>query len=234
MPNGKTDVNNNGGFSTDFIGENWDYPEADYATREIIKKAHEHYQKGLLYYIGHSERIPKKIRNEMLEYGYCKDEFTDNGGWPFQLYVREARRMLGEYVMTEHNWRGDSVAYDGVAIASYGMDSHNTQRVVINGMVKNEGDIQVWKREDEQRAYPVSYRSITPKREECTNLLVPVCLSATHIAYGSIRMEPVFLMLGEAVGAAACLAIDNDDHVQEVDYDKLVEAIDYKMPVYDK
>lgn len=169
----------------------------------------------------------------MLEYGYCKDEFTDNGGWPFQLYVREARRMLGEYVMTEHNWRGDSVVDDGVAIASYGMDSHNTQRIVINGMVKNEGDIQVWKGEDEKRAYPVSFRSIVPKKEECTNLLVPVCLSATHIAYGSIRMEPVFMMMGEAAGAAASLAIENDNPVQNVDYDRLVEAIDYKMPVYE-
>jgi hypothetical protein len=137
--------------------------------------------------------------------------------------------MLGEYVMTEHNWRGDSVAYDGVAIASYGMDSHNTQRIVINGMVKNEGDIQVWKKEDEQRAYPVSYRSITPKREECTNLLVPVCLSATHIAYGSIRMEPVFMMLGEAAAAAASLKIDADIPVQKIDVKKLQETVHFSM-----
>ncbi len=227
MPNGKTDVNNYGGFSTDFIGENWEYPEADYATREKITKAHEDYQKGLFYYIGHSERIPEKIRNEMLEYGYCKDEFTDNGGWPFQLYVREARRMIGEYVMTEHNWRRDTIVNDGIAIASYGMDSHNTQRIVINGMVKNEGDVQVWKGEDEIRAYPVSYRSIVPKREECTNLLVPVCMSASHIAYGSIRMEPVFMMMGEAAGAAAGMAIDSKIPVQKVDYNKLTDIIDY-------
>jgi len=229
MPNGKTDVNNYGGFSTDFIGENWDYPEADYATREKITKAHEDYQKGLFYFIGHSPRIPKKIRDQMLEYGYCNDEFTDNAGWPFQLYVREARRMIGEYVMTEHNWNRDTVVDDGVAIASYGMDSHNTQRIIVNGMVKNEGDVQAWRGEDEIRAYPVSYRSITPKREECTNLLVPVCLSATHIAYGSIRMEPVFMMLGEAAGAAASLAIDNEESVQEVDYEELKELIDFKM-----
>jgi hypothetical protein len=231
MPNGKTDVNNYGGFSTDFIGENWEYPEADYATREKLTKAHEDYQKGLFYFIGHSPRIPEKIRNEMLEYGYCKDEFTDNGGWPFQLYVREARRMIGEYVMTEHNWSRDTVVDDGVAIASYGMDSHNTQRIIVDGMVKNEGDVQAWRGEDEIRAYPVSYRSITPKREECINLLVPVCLSATHIAYGSIRMEPVFMMLGEAAGAAASLAIDAGSKVQEVNYDELKKAIDYSLTV---
>ncbi len=227
MPNGKTDVNNNGGFSTDFIGENWDYPEADYETREKIKKAHEDYQKGLFYYIGHSDRIPKKIRNQMLEYGYCKDEFTDNGGWPFQLYVRESRRMIGEYVMTEHNWARREIVNDGIAIASYGMDSHNTQRIVINGMVKNEGDVQVWKGEDEVRAYPVSYRSITPKREECSNLLVPVCMSASHIAYGSIRMEPVFMMMGEAAGAAASLAIDANQKVQEVNIQQLQTIIHF-------
>ena len=224
MPNGKTDVNNYGGFSTDFIGENWDYPEADYKTREEIKKAHEDYQKGLYYYIGHSERIPQIIRNKMLQYGYCKDEFTDNGGWPFQLYVREARRMIGEYVMTEHNWTGDSTVNDGIAIATYGMDSHNTQRIVIDGMVQNEGDMQIW---EGAKPYPVSYRSIVPKKDECQNLLVPVCMSASHIVYGSIRMEPVFMMMGEAAGAAACTAIDNNISVQEVDYNSLKQAIDY-------
>jgi hypothetical protein len=230
LPNGKTDCNNYGGMSTDFIGGNWSYPEADFPTREKIKKAHEDYQKGLYYFIGHSERIPEDIRNEMLEYGYCKDEFTDNGGWPFQLYVREARRMIGEYVMTEHNVLGDTVVKDGIAIGSYGIDSHNTQRIVVDGEVKNEGDFNKWM----SFPYPISYKAIVPKKEECTNLVVPVCMSASHSGYGSIRMEPVFMMMGEAAGAAACLAIDNDDHVQEVDYDKLVEAIDYKMPVYEK
>ena len=229
MPNGKTDVNNNGAFSTDFIGENWDYPEADYATREKIKKAHEDYQKGLLYYIGHSDRIPEHVRNEMLEYGYCKDEFTDNGGWPFQLYVREARRLIGEYVMTEHNWRRDSIVSDGVAIASYGMDSHNTQRIVVNGMVKNEGDVQVWKGEDEIRAYPVSYRSIVPGNDECTNLLVPVCLSATHIAYGSIRMEPVFMMLGEAAAIAAVMTVNEEKNVQDIEVSKIQKNMGFTL-----
>ncbi len=225
MPNGKTDINNTGPFSTDFIGENWQYPEADYNTRQKIKKAHEEYQKGLFYFIGHSNRIPKKFRDEMLTYGYCKDEFTDNGGWPFQLYVREARRMIGEYVMTEHNWYRREVVNDGIAIASYGMDSHNTQRIVIKGMVKNEGDVQVW---DGVKPYPVSYRSITPRHTECTNLLVPVCISASHIAYGSIRMEPVFMMMGEAAGAAAVLAINQETSVQKIDYNELKKTISFK------
>ncbi len=227
LPNGKTDCNNYGGLSTDFIGANRDYPEADYATREKIKKAHEDYQKGLYYYIGHSERIPEEIRNEMLAYGYCKDEFTDNGGWPFQLYVREARRMIGEYVMTEHNVLGDTIVKDGIAIGSYGMDSHNTQRIVIDGMVKNEGDFNKWM----SVPYPISYKSIVPKKEECTNLLVPVCMSASHSAYGSIRMEPVFMMMAGAAGAAASLAIDTDSKVQEVNYDELKGAIDYSLNI---
>ena len=160
----------------------------------------------------------------MLTYGYYKDEFTDNGGWPFQLYIREARRMIGEYVMTEHNWYRNEVVDDGIAIASYGMDSHNTQRIVINGMVKNEGDVQVW---EGVQPYPVSYRSIVPKKEECTNLLVPVCLSASHIAYGSIRMEPVFMMTGEAAGAAAVLAINNNSAVQETEITELQQSVGF-------
>ena len=231
MPNGKTDINNSGPFSTDFIGENWDYPEADYKRREEIKKAHEVYQKGFFYYLANNERIPEKFRNEMSEYGYCKDEFTDNGGWPFQLYVREVRRMIGEYVMTEHNWYRKEVVDDGIAIASYGMDSHNTQRIVINGMVKNEGDVQVW---DGIAPYPVSYRSITPKEEECANLLVPVCISASHIAYGSIRMEPVFMMMGEAAGAAASIAMDNKNSIQDVDTKLLQENINFTFNTENK
>ena len=227
LPNGKTDCNNYGGLSTDFIGANWDYPEADYATRVKIKKAHEDYQKGLYYFIGHSEKIPEEIRNEMLAYGYCKDEFTDNGGWPFQLYVREARRMIGEYVMTEHNVLNDTIVKDGIAIGSYAMDSHNTQRIVIDGMVKNEGDFNKWM----SVPYPISYKAIVPKKEECTNLLVPVCMSASHSAYGSIRMEPVFMMMAEAAGAAASLAIDTESKVQKVDYSKLAKAINYSINI---
>ena len=226
MPNGKTDVNNFGPFSTDFIGENWDYPEADYQQRKEIELAHENYQKGLFYFLGHNERIPKKFRDKMLTYGYPKDEFTDNGGWPFQIYVREARRMIGEYVMTEHNCLGKVKMEDGIAIGSYGMDSHNCQRVIINGMVKNEGDVQVW---EGIKPYPISYRSIIPKKTEAKNLLVPVCVSASHIAFGSIRMEPVFMMMGQAAGIAATLSISDNLPVQDIDIKSLQQKIAFKF-----
>jgi len=228
MPNGKTDINNYGGFSTDYIGESWEYPEASYERRAEIEKEHENYLKGLFYFIGHSERVPKKFRDEMLAYGYPKDEFTDNGGWPFQLYVREARRMVGEYVMTEHNWYRREVVDDGIAIGSYGMDSHNVQRVVINGMVKNEGDVQVW---TGVAPYPISYRCMLPKKGECTNLVVPVCVSASHIAYGSIRMEPVFMMMGEAAGMAAAMADEGQKPLHEIDVPTLQQKIGYNFQV---
>lgn len=213
MPNGKTDINNKGPQSTDFIGENWEYPEARYTERERIWKAHESYIKGLLYFLGHDPDIPEEIRSQMLEWGWASDEFTDNGGFPHQMYVREARRMLGEYVMTEHNCLGNSTIQDGIALAAYTMDSHNCQRIVVNGMVKNEGDVQV----GGFPPYEISYRSIVPLRKECTNLLVPVCLSASHIAFGSIRMEPVFMVLGQVAGLAADLSLRSGIPVQGVD-----------------
>jgi hypothetical protein len=221
MPNGKTDWNNRGGFSTDFIGRNWNYPEADYARRATIWKEHEHYQKGLLYFIATDPRVPEPIRSEMQSWGYCRDEFLDTGGWPHQLYVREARRLFGEYVMTEHNARGTAIVDDGVAMAAYTMDSHNVQRTVIDGMVKNEGNVEV----GGFPPYPISYRAITPKRAEVTNLLVPVALSASHIAYGSIRMEPVFMMLGQASAVAASKAVDGKVPVQEVDVSALQQEL---------
>lgn len=213
MPNGKTDWNNRGGFSTDFIGENWGYPEGGYAERDSIWREHEHYQKGLLYFIATDPRVPDHIREEMQSWGYCPDEFLDTDGWPHQLYVREARRLIGEYVMTEHHARGTEVAPDQVGMAAYTMDSHNTQRVVVDGMVKNEGNVEV----GGFPPYPISYRAMTPKRGEVTNLLVPVMLSASHIAYGSIRMEPVFMVLGQAAAVAASMAIDGGTAVQEID-----------------
>ncbi len=221
MPGGKTDINNRGPISTDFIGGSWDYPEASYKKRKEIWKAHEDYIKGLLYFLSHDERVPVKIREEMSGWGYACDEFTDNGGFPSQLYVREARRMIGEYVMTEHNCVGDSVVKDGIGMAAYTMDSHNCQRIVVNGMVKNEGDVQI----GGFPPYPVSFRSITPRKEECTNLLVPVCLSASHIAFGSIRMEPVFMVLGQSAAVAACLAIDEIKPVQEADIVHIQESL---------
>jgi hypothetical protein len=217
MPNGKTDWNNQGAFSTDYIGGSWEYPEADYARRAEIRAEHERYQKGLLYFVGHDGRVAEKLRNEMLGWGYCADEFLDTGGWPHQLYVREARRMVGEYVMTQKNVEAREVVPDGVAMAAYGMDSHNVERVVVNGMVKNEGDVQV----GGFAPYPVSYRALTPKRAQASNLLVPVALSASHIAYGSIRMEPVFMGLGQAAAVAAVMAMDAGVPVQGVDVSAL-------------
>ncbi|MBD0279450.1 MAG: FAD-dependent oxidoreductase [Flavisolibacter sp.] len=221
MPNNKTDINNNGPFSTDMIGMNYNYPEADYATRQQITKAHENYIKGLLYFLGHDERVPQHLRTEMLQWGYPKDEYTDNGHWSPQMYVREARRMKGVYVMTQHNCEGREVVQDGVGMAAYTMDSHNCQRIVVNGMVKNEGDVQ----KGGFGPYPISYRSLTPKATECKNLLVPVCLSATHIAYGSIRMEPVFMVLAQSSAVAAAFAIDAMKPVQEVDVKKVQQFL---------
>lgn len=221
MPNKKTDINNRNGFSTDMIGANYDYPEGDYATREKIIKAHEDYTKGLLYFFATDPRVPQPLQKEMRTWGYPKDEYVDNGHWSPQLYVREARRMVGAYVMTQANCVGEQVVPDGVGMAAYTMDSHNTQRIVIekNGqkMVKNEGNVEV----GGFPPYPVSYRALIPKAEECSNLLVPVCLSASHIAYGSIRMEPVFMALAQATAVAADLAISAGTSVQEVDAAKV-------------
>lgn len=213
MPNGKTDINNRNGFSTDMIGKNWEYPDADYQKRAEIWKAHIDYTKGLLYFVGNDPRVASHIREELNKWGYPKDEYTDMGNWSHQLYVREARRMVGELVMTQHHCQGRETVTDGVGVAAYTMDSHNCNRLVVNGMVKNEGNVE----EGGFGPYPISYRAIIPKESEVGNLLVPVCLSASHIAYGSIRMEPVFMVLGQSAAVAAAKAIDNKQTVQKVD-----------------
>jgi hypothetical protein len=220
MPNHKTDINNNGGFSTDFIGMSYDYPEATYRQREAMERQHENYIRGFITFLATSPRVPPNIRDEMKRWGPCKDEFQDTGGWPNQLYVREARRMISDYVMTEHNCRGARVAQDSVGLGAYNMDSHNVQRIVKRGRVENEGDVQV-----PVKPYPISYRSIVPKQRQCENLFVPVCLAASHIAYGSIRMEPVFMILGQSAATAAVIAIDDELPVQRVDYGKLRERL---------
>jgi hypothetical protein len=212
----KTDINNNGAISTDFIGENHAYPDADYATREKIRQAHEDYIRGFLTFLASDPRVPQNVRTEMHQWGLCKDEFTDTGGWPHALYIREARRMLGAYVMTEKNCRHTETPDDAVGLGAYNMDSHNCRRIVQDGAARNEGDVQVG-----VKPYPVSYRAIIPRDNECTNLWVPVALSATHIAYGSIRMEPVFMILGQSAATAACMAIDVNITAQNVDYAKL-------------
>jgi hypothetical protein len=222
MPNRKTDCNNNYAFSTDNIGMNYDYPDGDYATREKIIRDHVEYQQGLMWTLANHQRVPAKVREHFSTWGLSKDEFIDNDNWPHQLYVREARRLIGEYVMIETNCRGKRIAEDSVGLAAYTMDSHNVQRYAsASGIVFNEGDVQV----GGFPPYPISYRSLLPKTNECTNLLVPVCLSASHIAYGSIRMETVFFVLGQSAATAACLAIHGKTDVQRVDYAKLRERL---------
>jgi hypothetical protein len=221
MPNDKTDTNNNGAFSTDFIGANYAYPDADYPTRERIIREHEDYTKGFLYFLATSPRVPAALHEEMNKWGLAKDEFTTNKGFPTQMYVREARRMISDYVMTEADCRWQRKCEDAVGMGAYNMDSHNCQRLVQGGFVRNEGDVQ----QGVSGPYPVSYRSIVPKAEQAENLLVPVCLAATHIAYGSIRMEPVFMAMGQSAATAAALAIDGQTTVQKVDYPKLKERL---------
>jgi hypothetical protein len=222
IPNRKTDTNNHGPFSTDFIGMNYDYPEASYERRKEIIREHENYQKGLLYFVSTDERVPEKVRREMSRWGLAADEFTDNGNWPHQLYIREARRMIGSHVTTENELLGKVEVPDPVGMGSYTMDSHNVQRyVTAEGYVQNEGDVGV----HPGKPYKISYGSIIPKKEECTNLLVPVCVSSSHIAFGSIRMEPVFMILGQSAATAACMAIDRKEAVQDIDYSLLKEKL---------
>lgn len=222
IPNLKTDTNNHGAVSTDYIGANWNYPEGGYAEREKIIKRHEVYQKGYMWTLQNNPRVPEKIRDYYKQWGLPKDEFTENGGWPTQLYIREARRMIGALVMTEHHVMAREIVNDPVGMGAYGMDSHNVQRYVTkDGFVRNEGNIQV----GGFPPYPIGYRALTPKKEQVTNLLVPVALSATHIAYGSIRMEPVFMVLGQSAATAAVMAIDGKTAVQDVPYAALRERL---------
>ena len=222
MPNRKTDSNNKHGFSTDFIGQNYHYPEATYDERERIIENHRSYQQGLMWTLANHPRIPEDIRNEVSRWGTCKDEFDREDGWQQQLYIREARRMIGEFVMTQKHCEGLEEVTDGVGMAAYGMDSHHSQRYInSDGFVSTEGNVEA----HVKAPYPISYRSLTPRKEECSNLLVPVCLSSTHIAFGSIRMEPVFMVLGQSAGTAAVLAINNNISVQELSYTKLQDQL---------
>lgn len=222
IPNRKTDTNNHGPFSTDFIGMNYDYPEASYERRQEIVEEHKNYHKGLLYFVSNDPRVPEDIRTKMQEWGLPKDEFADNGNWPYLLYIREARRMIGEYVTTENDVLVKRPVPNPVGMGSYTMDSHNVQRYITpEGYVQNEGDVGV----RPPKPYQIAYGSIIPKADECTNLFVPICVSSSHIAYGSIRMEPVFMILGQSAAAAAVLAIDGRIAVQDVPYEKLEEIL---------
>ncbi len=218
----KTDTNNHGAVSSDFIGANHGWAAATHAEREKLFQAHVTYQQGLYWFYQHDPAVPPDIREAYAQWGLCRDEFVETGGWPHQLYVREARRMVSDYVMTEHDCTGARLAPEPVGLAAYSMDSHNCRRFVdADGHVRNEGDVQV----AGFTPYPISYRSITPREAECANLLVPVCLSASHIAYGSIRMEPVFMSLGEAAANAAALAIRDGVAVQAVAYPELASRL---------
>ena len=222
MPNRKTDTNNKFGFSTDYIGRNYDYPEASYAEREKIIEDHRNYQMGLMWTLANHPRIPAEVREEASKWGTTKDEFERVDGWQQQLYVREARRMVSDYVMTQKNCEALTVAEDAIGLAAYGMDSHNVQRYVdANGFVQNEGNVEA----HGFKPYPISFGALVPKKEECNNLIVPICISSTHIAFGSIRMEPVFMVLGQSAATAAVLAIDANTGVQDVPYSKLKEQL---------
>ena len=222
MPNRKTDTNNQKGFSTDFIGQNWDYPEASYEEREKIIDLHRQYQQGLMWTLAYHPRIPKKVRDKVSVWGTCKDEYEREDGWQNQLYIREARRMISDYVMTQKNCERIEIIEDPIGMAAYGMDSHNVRRYVNDlGFVENEGNVEAYV----EKPFPISYRSIIPKKNESENLVIPVCLSASHIAFGSIRMEPVFMVLGQSSAIIASLAIQNNMAVQDLNYNKLKSVL---------
>lgn len=218
LPNRKTDTNNNRAFSTDNIGESYDYPEASYARRRAIIRAHARYQQGLMWFLANDARVPDEVRREVNRWGLARDEFTDNGHWPYALYIREARRMVSDFVVTERHLRRQAETPRPVGMGSYNMDSHNVQRYVDGaGHVRNEGDVQV----NPGGPYPIDYGALIPKVGTVENLLVPVCVSTSHIAYGSIRMEPVFMILGQSAATAAAEALERGVSVQAVDYDRL-------------
>jgi len=222
IPNRKTDCNNHGPFSTDNIGMNYDYPEASYERRREILREHETYQKGWLYFIANDPRVPADVQKEMQRWGLTKDEFKDNGGWPHQIYVREARRMVGQFVMTENELLKKRPTPESVGMGSYTIDSHNVQRYITpEGYVQNEGDIGV----PTKGPYEIAYGALVPKPGQCENLLVTVCVSASHIAFGSIRMEPVFMILGQSAATAAALALDKSCAVQDVAYETLRQRL---------
>lgn len=222
IPNGKTDTNNFGGFSFDDIGMNYGYPTGSYAERERILQEHRDYQQGLLWFMAKDPRVPADVRDAMASWGLCADEFKDNGHWPREIYVREGRRMVSDFVMAEPHLRGRVPTPRSVGLGSYNMDSHNVRRYVdARGFARNEGNIEV----SPGRNYEISYDSLIPRRSEARNLLVPVAISASHIAYGSIRMEPVFTILGESSGIAAVLALAAKADVQDVDYPTLARKL---------
>jgi len=221
IPNRKADINNNGPFSTDYIGRSWDYPNAGYARRAEIWRDHQVYTEGFLWFLAHDPRVPPALQKEANTWGLAADEFTDTHNWPPQIYIREARRMIGEYIMTQHDIQTELTKPDAIGMGSYNSDSHNVQRIVNReGFVRNEGDMQV-----AVRPYQIPYRVLLPKKSQARNLLVPVCFSATHVAYSTLRMEPQYMILGHAAGVAAAMAIRAGIAVQDVDTAALAKTL---------
>lgn len=217
LPNGKWDFNNRWPISTDFLGGSEKYPEANWSEREQICKRHEDYLRDFLHFLATNPRVPQAVRDETSRFGLAKDEFVKTGGWPHQIYVREARRMISDYIMTENHATGTVIAPNAVGLAAYGIDMHAVRRIVVDGQPLNEGS----NGKGVQHPYPIAYKSIVPRKRECANLFVPFCLSASHVGFGSIRMEPVFMVLGQSSALAAILAIEDRVAVQDVDYEKL-------------
>ncbi|MEZ5402248.1 MAG: FAD-dependent oxidoreductase [Bryobacteraceae bacterium] len=213
MPNRKTDINNRGPFSTDFINASWAYPAGDYNTRARLWQDHIDYTAGLFWFLANDPRVPEPLRNEVGEWGLAADEFVDTNNWPHQLYVREARRMVGDFVMTQKDVQTDREKADAIGMGSYNSDSHNVFRFVQpDGSVQNEGNMEV-----PVEPYQIPYRVLLPKKKQARNLLVPVCVSSSHVTYSTLRMEPVYMIMGEAAGLAAKMAIEAGEAVQDVD-----------------
>jgi hypothetical protein len=229
IPNKKADINNQGAFSTDYIGKSWGYPDGDYATRKRIWDDHVNYTKGYFYFLAHDPRVPASLQKEVNSWGLAKDEFLDTEHWPHQLYIREARRMVGEYVMSQKDVQTDLKKPDVIGMGSYNSDSHNIQRLATpDGAVENEGDMQV-----AVTPYQMPYRMILPKRQQATNLLVPVAFSASHVAYSTLRMEPQYMIIGQAAGVAAAMSLKAQAAVQDVNTSDLSAKLKTQGAVFD-
>jgi hypothetical protein len=225
IPNGKFDLNASGPFSIDYIGANFAFPDGSYALRQRIYQDHLDYQQGFLWFLAHDARVPAELRQEVNSWGLCRDEYPDTNHWPVQLYIRESRRLLGEYVMTEKDILKNNRKDDSVGMGSFVLDSHWVQRYANEkGFVRVEGHLDESIRL-ENAPYEISYRSLTPRKQDCRNLLVPVCLSASHVAMCTIRMEPVYMMMGEAAGLAAALAARSGAAVQDLDSRLLLSTL---------
>jgi hypothetical protein len=234
IPNHKADINNQGAFSTDYLGGSWDYPEGSYAKRAAIWQAHIDYTKGFFYFLAHDPRVPKPLQEEVDRWGLTRDEFQDTDHWPNQLYIREARRMVSDFVMSQKDIQTELSKPDPIGMGSYNSDSHNVERFATpEGNAENEGDVQV-----SVKPYQIPYRVMIPKRAEATNLVVPVCFSASHVAYSSLRMEPQYMIIGQAAGVAVSMALRDGKPVQDVDTRTLTDRLrkqdavmEYREPV---